>query len=226
VPGATVEATTASSEDLRLVSELRSGKEEAFAALVDMYHASLIRLAMTYVRDRAVAEEVAQETWLGVIKGIDRFEGRSSLKTWIFRIMTNTAKTRGERESRTVPFSALAGDDAGETAVEPERFIDQNAERWGNHWATPPASWSGVPESRLLAKETLGVIEEALGKLPPAQRQVITLRDVQGWPSEEVCDLLEVSEANQRVLLHRARSKVRRALEAYLDDTDSSAEEA
>ena len=210
---------TASPEDLRLVGALRRGDEAAFTALVERYHASLIRTAMAYVRSRAAAEEIAQETWLGVLRGIDRFEGRSSLKTWIFRILTNTAKTKGEREGRTVPFSSLSSEGVpDEPAVEPERFLDATHPRWPGHWASPPSSWDGVPEQRLISKETLGRIREAIEALPPVQRRVITMRDVEGWPSEEVCELLELSKANQRVLQHRARSKVRQALEDYLED--------
>jgi RNA polymerase sigma-70 factor (ECF subfamily) len=204
-------------EDTQLVAALRRGDERAFASLLDMYHSSLVRLAMVYVGSRAVAEEVAQETWLGVIKGIDRFESRSSLKTWVFRILTNTAKTRAEREGRTIPFSSLASEtESGESAVEPERFIEAGAARWAGHWQTPPSSWDTIPEASLLAKETTACIEEAIELLPEMQRQVITLRDIQGWDSEEVCSLLELSEGNQRVLLHRARSKVRAALERHL----------
>lgn len=206
-------------EEERLVRFLRDGDEAAFALLVERYHSSLTRLALAYVRDRAVAEEVVQETWLGVIRGIDRFEGRSSLKTWIFRILANTAKTRGERERRTIPFSALDGKGRGEPAVEPERFLDPDHPRWAGHWATPPASWGRIPEDRLVARETLACIEEAIELLPTVQAQVVTLRDVEGWSSEEVCALLGISEGNQRVLLHRARSKVRAALERYFDES-------
>jgi RNA polymerase sigma-70 factor (ECF subfamily) len=208
----------ASAEDARLVAALRTGDERAFAVLVDRYHASLVRLASVYVRDHAVAEEVAQETWLGVVQGIDRFEGRSSLKTWIFRILTNTAKTRGERERRTVPFAALASFDEDEPSVEPERFLDASHPVWPGHWASPPESWDDIPEQRLASAETLAHIRAAIDALPPLQAQVISLRDVEGWSSEEVCELLGLSEVNQRVLLHRARSKVRRELEDYLGD--------
>lgn len=206
-------------EEERLLRRLKSGDESSFASLVDRYSASLLRVALVYVRDRAVAEEVVQETWLGVIRGIDRFEGRSSLKTWIFRILANKAKTRGERERRTMPFSALNGAARAEPAVEPERFLDHDHPTWPGHWASPPASWEGIPEDRLLAGETLGCIQDAIAELPAAQAQVITLRDVEGWSAEEVCALLGVSGGNQRVLLHRARSKVRRALEDYLGGT-------
>jgi len=201
--------------DAEIVEALRAGDEAAFAALVAQYGASMLRVAQMYVRTRAVAEEVVQEAWLGVLRGIDSFEGRSSLKTWIFRILTNTAKTRGEREGRSIPFSALEG--AGdEPAVEPERF--QAEGRWTGHWAAPPSPWRDVPESRLLGAETRQVVARAIADLPPAQATVITMRDVEGFSSEEVCNALDVSETNQRVLLHRARSKVRRALEDYLGD--------
>jgi RNA polymerase sigma-70 factor (ECF subfamily) len=176
----------------------------------------MLRDAQLYVRSRAVAEEVVQETWLAVLKGIGRFEGRSSLKTWIFRILTNTAKTRGEREGRTVPFSALAGAAEEEGAsVDPDRFLGPE-ERFPGHWSSPPSSWAGEPEERLLAGETLDVVQAAIDRLPPAQALVITMRDVEGFSSDEVRNALDISETNQRVLLHRARTKVRRALEEYM----------
>jgi RNA polymerase sigma-70 factor (ECF subfamily) len=204
-------------DDTRLLAAARAGDEDAFTALVERYHASLLRVAMIYVRNRAVAEEVVQETWLGVLTGLERFESRSLLKTWIFRILTNRAKTRAERERRTVPFSALASEDeAAGPSVEPDRFRDAS-DPWAGHWAAPPSSWEDVPEHRLLARETREVIEDAIASLPLTQAQVITLRDVEGWDSVEVCRALEISETNQRVLLHRARSKVRAALELYLD---------
>ena len=182
--------------------------------LLRRYGPSMLRVAMMFVSSRAVAEEVVQEAWLGVFKGLDRFEGRSSLKTWIFRILTNIAKTRGQREGRTVPFSALERPGAvPEAAVDADRFLPPDHERWPGHWASRPEPW---PEERLLAAETRGVVERAIEDLPPAQRAVISLRDVEGWSSEETRNALGVSETNQRVLLHRARSKVRQALEDYL----------
>jgi RNA polymerase sigma-70 factor, ECF subfamily len=205
-----------SAEEARIADALRRGDEDAFVSLVGRYHASLVRLAHIYIGDRAAAEEVAQEAWLGVIRGIDRFEGRSSLKTWIFRILANRAKTRAARERRSIPFSALASESV-EPAVEPERFLAPGQAGSPGQWASPPSTWKGIPEERLLARETLGRIMESIAALPAAQREVIMLRDVEGWSSEEVCALLEISEGNQRVLLHRARSKVRRALEDYLD---------
>jgi RNA polymerase sigma-70 factor, ECF subfamily len=204
-------------EEMQLVEALRGGDERAFEQLIRMYQAGLLRVAQIYVSSRAVAEEVVQETWLAVLNGIDRFEGRSSLKTWIFRILANRAKTRAEREGRTIPFSALRNPEGvPESAVDADRFQDPEHPRWPGHWASPPADW---PEDRLLGDETLGVIEDAIERLPAAQRAVISLRDVQGWSAEEVCNALEVSETNQRVLLHRARSKVRRALEEYLAES-------
>ena len=210
-------APSAASEDERVVAALRMGDERTFGLLVERLHPSLVRLAVTYVRDRAVAEEVAQETWLAVLEGIGRFEARSSLKTWIFRILTNIAKTRGQRERRSVPFSSLATlEDA--PAVEPERFLDAAHPVWPGHWASPPSSWAEVPERPLVGRETLAAIRTSIAELPPLQARVIALRDVEGCSSEETCELLGISEANQRVLLHRARSRVRRALEDLLAD--------
>jgi RNA polymerase sigma-70 factor (ECF subfamily) len=213
--------TVAELSDRELCAALRRGDEKAFVRLVELYHAPLKRLALAYVRSSAVAEEVVQETWLGVIRGIDAFEGRSALKTWIFRILTNIAKTRGAREGRTIPLSALvaAEVDADDPAVDPSRFLDQQHARWPGHWASPPTRWDEIPEEHLAGRETLDVLKAAVERLPPAQRQVLVLRDVEGWEADEVCELLELSEANQRVLLHRARSKVRRALEEHLADS-------
>ena len=203
-------------DDARVVKALRARDESVFEMLMREYNPSLLRVAQIYVTSRAVAEEVVQETWLGVLNGIDRFEARSSLKTWIFRILTNIAKTRAQREGRTLPFSALERPDAvPEPAVSPERFLPPDHARWPGHWAAKPEPW---PEERLLAGETRAVVEHAIEQLPPAQRAVISLRDVEGWSSEETCNALGLSETNQRVLLHRARSKVRQALEDYLSE--------
>jgi len=195
-----------SREDTRLVEGLRAGDEAAFKELMRLYGPAMLRVARMYVSSRAVAEDVVQDAWVGVLRGIGRFEGRSSLKTWLFRIVANTAKTRGMREARSIPFSALAGED--EAAVDPDRFLGAD-ERFPGHWAVPP-------EGRVLAAEALDVIERAIERLPPAQRTVITLRDIQGLSAEEVRNALDLTETNQRVLLHRARSKVRSALEEYM----------
>ena len=196
-----------------LVEALRRGDEAAFASLVAELTPSMLRVARLYVASRAVAEEVVQEAWVGVLRGIDRFEARSSLKTWIFRILTNTAKTRGAREGRSVPFSSLGGDEPDGPAVDPDRFLGADS-RFPGHWAAPPRPWEGG--ERLVARETLELIELEIAKLPPMQAVVITMRDVEGFDSDEVCNALDISETNQRVLLHRARSKVRRALEEYM----------
>jgi RNA polymerase sigma-70 factor, ECF subfamily len=203
------------SSEAEVLDALRAGDEEAFAALVREYHPSLVRVARMYVSSQAAAEEVAGETWLAVVKGLPRFEGRSSLRTWIFRILTNIAKTRAKRDGRTLPFSALQ-DPARvpEPAVDADRFLDPEHPRWPGHWAARPEPW---PEDALLAAETRERLAEAIEALPATQRAVISLRDIEGWTSEEVRNALDLSETNQRVLLHRARSKVRAALESYLE---------
>jgi RNA polymerase sigma-70 factor (ECF subfamily) len=203
-----------SGADRELVDALRARDEAAFAKLVDELSPGLLRVAREYVRDDQVAREAVQETWLGVIKGIDRFEGRSSLKTWIFRILMNIARTRGKKEARSAPFSSLAAGPEDEPALDPDRFKPADADRAPNHWAVKPQVWL-TPEEQLLAGETRQVILDAIDRLPPQQRTVITLRDIEGWDAEETRNALEISETNQRVLLHRARSKVRAALEEY-----------
>ena len=198
-------------EDLRLVAAIRAGDQRAFLSLVERHHRAMVRLAGAYVPPGA-AEEVTQEAWIGVLKGLHKFEGRSSLKAWIFRILINCAQFRGSREARAIPFSALESD-SSEAAVGKERFLDADHPRWPGHWASYPAPWS---EDRLLSEETLAMVAKAMDGLPHAQREVMRLRDVEGWTSAEVCEALEISEANQRVLLHRARAKVRQALEPYV----------
>src|SRR5689334_14294072 len=205
----------AHAEDEELLQALRLGDERAYVALVRRYGDLMQRVALSYVRTPAVAEEVVQETWCAVLTGLERFEGRAALKTWLFRILTNRAKTRGRREARTVPFSALAGDDADGPAVDPDRFLPADHPRYPGGWSMCPAPWSALPDDRLLAREVRSQIREAIDTLPERQQAVIVLRDVEGWPPEEVCEALELSEGNQRVLLHRARSKVRAELEAY-----------
>jgi RNA polymerase sigma-70 factor (ECF subfamily) len=202
-----------SPEDARLVDGLRAGDEAAFVELMREYGAGMLRVAQMFVPTRTDAEEVVSDAWLAVLRGIGRFEGRSSLKTWLYRIVANTAKTRGVRESRSIPFSALAPEGEGEPAVDPDRFLG-SGERFPGHWGVSPQAWA--PEAELLGTEALEVIEHAIEQLPPAQRTVITMRDVQGFSAEEVRNALDLSETNQRVLLHRARSKVRSALEEYL----------
>jgi len=204
-----------SERDARLLAALRAGDEEAFAALVRRHHASLKRVARMYVSTDAVAEEVVQETWLAAIAGLERFEQRASLKTWLFHILANKAKTRGVRERRSVPFASLAG--AGdEPAVPPERF-QGDGDAWPGHWATPPRPWED-PERRLQSLEARERLRAAIGALPDVQQAVLTLRDVEGLEADEVCRLLDLSDGNQRVILHRARARVRAELEAYFEE--------
>ncbi len=193
-------------EDKALVARLLARDDAAFRELVSSHHGTLLRVAMLFVRDRAAAEEVAQETWARVLSSLPGFEARSSLRTWISRICANTAKTQAARDARTTPLSAL--EDPSESAVDPGRFTATGA------WGDPPRVWGAdTPESILERREAVACIERTLEELPPAQRAVLTLRDVQGLEADEVCNILELSESNQRVLLHRARARVRRALE-------------
>jgi RNA polymerase sigma-70 factor (ECF subfamily) len=197
-----------------LVERLRAGDELAFEALVDTYFQSMLHVARGYVSTKEAAEDVVQETFLGVIRGLAAFEGRSSLKTWMFRILVNRATSRGEREGRVRPFSSLVsslGEDG--PTVDPDRF--ESSGRWKGYWTAPPTHRE-IPEANVLAGEIGVRLTAAIEALPPAQRAVIELRDVQGLTSVEVCELLDLTEANQRVLLHRARARVRQLLEEYL----------
>jgi RNA polymerase sigma-70 factor (ECF subfamily) len=199
-----------------LVRALRQGDEHAFMSLVERYHPSLLRIARMYVPSKEVAEEVVQETWIAVLNGIDRFQRRSSLKTWVYSILVNIAKTRGQRERRSIPFSAAAPAGGDEPAVDPERFLPDGG------WALVPVPWE-TPEESILSGETRELILSTIDGLPDTQKEVITLRDVEGWSSREVCNALEITETNQRVLLHRARAKVRAALERYFGAMEPTA---
>lgn len=204
-------------DETQLIAALRAGDESAFMQLVDAYHAKMVRLAHSFVGNTMVAEEVAQEAWLGVLRGVQRFEGRSSLQTWIFTILTNCARTRARREQRTLTFSDIfAVEDDDEPTVDPDRFPQEG--RWRGHWHDGPSSWREVPENRILAQETLELVRAAIEALPPNQRTVILLRDVDGVEAADVCNILQISESNQRVLLHRARAKVQEALARYLKE--------
>jgi RNA polymerase sigma-70 factor (ECF subfamily) len=207
--------TRVPAEDVALVKRMLAGDEAAFTHVVERYHGSLIRLAMAFVASHDAAEEVVQDTWVAVLRGLHAFEGRSPLKSWIFGILTNRAKTRGVRDKRTVAFSELSnvGSDS-ELAVDPDRFTPAGS------WATPPDRWDRhTPEQLLLHQEARAIIDKAIADLPATQRAVVTLRDREGLDAAEVCNILELSETNQRVLLHRARSKVRAALERYVAGT-------
>lgn len=198
-------------QDLAVVEALRGGDEGAFVELVDRYHAAMVRLALAWVSDRAAAEDVAQDAWLGMLRGLDGYAGRASLKTWLFAILVNCARARRRRDRRSIAFSELAPA-GGEASVEPERFLPAG-HRWAGHWATPPVEW---PEDRLLSLEVREQVERALAHLPDRQRAVVILRDVEGWPPSEICAVFGIRPGNERVLLHRARAAIRRELEQYL----------
>ena len=204
----------------RLLSALRAGDEAVFTELVRTQTPSLIRLARLTLGDLATAEEVVQETWIGFLDSLERFEGRASMKTWLYRILFNKVRTRQSKDARTVPFSSIEDEGAAyEPSVDPGRFRGSD-DQWPGHWVSAPPSWSDIPEDRFLASETFSVVDEALRGLPPAQREVVTLRDIDGWSSTEVCNVLGLSETNQRVLLHRGRSRVREALERHLSEEE------
>jgi RNA polymerase sigma-70 factor (ECF subfamily) len=207
-----------------LVAALRRGDRDAFAEIVDAWSPALLRLARLHVPSHAVAEEVVQEAWLAVLRGLDRFEERASLRTWVTSIVLNQARTHGRRERRMLPFASLRRrDEEGrdEPAVDPGRFQRPGEERPG-WWASPPARW-GDPEAWIEDEETRAVLLRTIASLPPRQREVITLRDVLGWSEAEVSTVLDVTEGNERVLLHRARAKVRAALERHLSPVEDVA---
>ncbi len=208
----------ARADDLHLIERLRRGDEVAFEELVERHHASMLRLARMYAADPRVAEEVVQETWIAVLRGLDRFEGRSSLKTWIYSILVNRAKTYAQGESRYVQQESLDEllTDPDETGVAADRFLPPDHPQWPGHWAAFPAAWDDLPEARLDSDEIRAVIQAAIDELPDNQREVITLHDTNQLGSDEICNILGITETNQRVLLHRARTRVRRALEKYL----------
>jgi RNA polymerase sigma-70 factor, ECF subfamily len=201
--------------DEQVVSALRAGDERMFRALFERTHPMMKRVARSYVDSEAVADEIVQETWLAIVTGIDRFEGRSALATWMFSILTNQAKTHITRERRALPFSSVGSSGESEPVVDPDRFQNDD-DAWPGHWATPPRPWQ-MPERRLLSLEVREQLKQALAKLPARQRAIVGLRDIEGASSEEVCELLGLSPGNQRVLLHRARSRVRAELERHFD---------
>jgi len=213
IAGASVTAS-----DEQTVAALRAGDERVFRELFARTYPMLTRVARGYVASDAVAEEIVQDTWLAIVTGIDRFEGRSALGTWIFSILTNQAKTHSARERRALPFSSVTPSDVEEPAVDPDRF-QKDDQAWPGHWATPPRPWQ-KPERRLLSLEARDRLKDALAQLPERQRLIVGLRDIDGRSAEEVCDLLGLSQENQRVLLHRGRSRLRAVLEQYFDAAD------
>lgn len=199
-----------SPDDAALVRAVRAGDREAFGTLVARHGGALVRFARVFLRDPSAAEEVVQDAWLAALEGLDRFEGRASFRTWLFRILANRARTRATREGRSVPLSALEPAE-GDEGVDPSRFRERG------HWADPPSGWrEESPERLAVLAETRGILEAAIAELPEGQKAVIVLRDVEGMETEEICNLLDITETNQRVLLHRARTRVRAALERYL----------
>jgi RNA polymerase sigma-70 factor (ECF subfamily) len=198
------------------IERLLAGDEATFMMLVERHQPTMLRLAQMYVSSAAVAEEVVQEAWIGILKGLSNFERRSSLRTWMYKIVTNLAKTRGAREGRTLPFSALTGD-TDDDPVDPSWFQGP-ADRFPGDWRTFPDDWRGIPEDRLIGRETIDHIKLAMRSMPPMQAEVVRLRDMLGWSSEEVCNALDLTETNQRVLLHRGRSRIRRDLDDYLSE--------
>jgi RNA polymerase sigma-70 factor (ECF subfamily) len=201
------------SNDAEVIAALRAGDERAFLTLVKDVHPAMVRVASTFVSSPDIAEEVVQEAWVGVLKGLPRFEQRSSLRSWIMVIVANCARSRGVREARSIPFSTV--EDADEEAVDPSRFLPESDPHYPGHWAIPPAPW---PDEQVATQQTLERVRRAIDVLPPNQRAVITMRDVHGWSSEETCEALGISDVHQRVLLHRARSRVRAHLEEYFEE--------
>lgn len=203
-------------EDMPLLNRLKAGDEQAFDHLVTRHHAGLIRMAMAHVADRDVAEEVVQETWMAVIEGLDRFEGRSSLRTWIFSILIHKAKDRGVREKRHTTFSQFDANEDDEAPVDPSRFHQSG--NWAGHWVCPPQPWDDrTPETLLASHQAISALNQAIEALPPTLKTVLILRDVEGIEAKEICALLKVTETNLYVRLHRARERVRTAVEAYLE---------
>ncbi len=222
-PGGVPDGARRPGTEEELLAALRGGDEDAFRKLVSEHGPFLLRLALMHVPSRAIAEEVVQDTWLAALNGIDRFEGRSSLRTWLASILLNKARTLGRRERRVLPFSFLGrrrAEGRDEPAVDPDRFQSGRDQEPGA-WARPPVHWDS-PEERLSQDEARRVLVDAIAKLPPRQREVITLRDVSGLSAAETCNALGLTETNQRVLLHRARSKVRTALERHFQAEEPS----
>lgn len=208
--------STQRDDERGLIISLQHGDEAAFRLIVERYHPMLLRLAQMYVHDRSIAEEVTQDAWLGMLTGLGRFAGHSSLRTWLFGILINCARASWRRESRSIPFSTFAPPDIEQPASVPSERFHPPEHAWAGHWATPPEEW---PEEHLLAIETRQQLEEAVQHLPPHQRIVITLRDIEGWTSAEVCEALHLSASNQRVLLHRARSRLREEIDSVIHAT-------
>lgn len=203
-------------DDEAVLSALRQRDERVFVELVEGWGGVMLRIADAHLGNRALAEEIVQEAWLTVLRTLDRFERRSSLRTWVIGIVVNLARSRARAERRSVPFPA----DENTASVDPARFLPANHARWPHHWAIEPLPWP-TPEDALLAGETRQVILDAIAALPPSQREVVVLRDLESVPAQDVCNILGLTDTNQRVLLHRGRSRVRSALERYFGGTEA-----
>ena len=203
-------------DDDALISALKAGDEAVFCELVERWGGVMLRVAMLHAGNRAVAEEVVQDAWLTLLRSLDRFERRSALRTWVLGIVINVARARARAERR----AAAAAEPGHDAAVDPARFLPADHPRWPHHWASEPRPWP-TPEQDLLAGETHQVMIDAINALPPAQREVLILRDVEGMPAEDVCNVLHITNTHQRVLLHRGRSRVRAALERHLTATEA-----
>jgi RNA polymerase sigma-70 factor (ECF subfamily) len=204
-------------EEARLLDGLRAGNEEAFATLVDRNGPAMLRVAKLYVRDESIAQEIVQDAWVNVLRGLGRFEGRSSLRTWIFVVLGNCARRRLEREKRTIPF-ADPHEQSLNASVDPDQFFPSTHPRWPSAWSSLVEDWRSIPADHLASSEATAAFRSAVAELPPRYAVVITLRDIEGWSSDEVCALLEITAENQRVLLHRARGRIRASLASYFQD--------
>ncbi|MDX6488717.1 MAG: polymerase sigma-70 factor, subfamily [Gaiellaceae bacterium] len=202
------------SADSALLERLRDGSEEAFGEVVDRYGPAMLRVATLYVRDRSLAQEIVQDAWVNVLRGLDRFEGRSSLRTWIFVILGNCARRRAQREQRTIPFADPHEPSLG-ASVDPDHFFPATHPRWPGAWSTVVEDWRTLPQDHLASAQATAAFRAAIAELPARYAVVITLRDIEDWSADEVCTLLEISAENQRVLLHRARARVRASLVEY-----------
>ena len=219
-PSASTDSQAQSQEDARLVSRLRAGDQAAFVETVRSFGPTMLRVARLYVRSDEVAEEVVQEAWISVLEGLERFEGRSAFRTWVLTILVHSAVRRSKREARSSPFSAVAHDssESGQDSLDLDRFFSGDHPRWPSTWATVVPRLDELPEEKLLSGEAMGVVEAAISELPDTQAAVLILHDVAGRPPEEICETLELADGNRRILLHRARNRVRAALELYFDD--------
>ena len=218
---ASTDTQALSPEDVQLVSRLRAGDQAAFIEVIRSFGPTMLRIARLYVRSDEVAEEVVQEAWISVLQGLEGFQGRSAFRTWVLTIVVHSALRRGQREARSAPFSSVgqdSGSASGDDSLELDRFFSGDHPRWPSTWTTVVPRLGELPEEKLLSGEAMGVVETAISGLPDSQAAVLILHDIEGLPPEEICETLELADGNRRILLHRARNRVRAALEHYFDD--------